>query len=502
MRSVHRYTSVALVLVFALVAGSAGAAEENLFAGFAQRVEAERVKWGAPGLAIAVVHKDQVVFEGGFGVRSLDTGEPVDVDTLFHVGSTTKAFIAAALGSLVDEGRLQWDDRVIDHLPGFRVADPYVTRELTIIDILSHRSGIQSTDLAWFTGMKPDEVLECLAHAKQATSFRSTWAYNNGMYIVAGEVIEAITGQSFESFVRERLFQPLGMQRTTGPIAEVAGRSNVAVSHALIDGEMTPIGLTDRYDPGAAGLFYSSVSEYTHWLRMWLNQGRWDGEQMLAPETVAMALTPHMVLAAGDIYPAAKEAGADIFAYGLAWFLQNYKGQRVNMHTGSLDGMSAIVGMVPGEDLGVVVFINADHIELRHALMYEVFDRVLGGETKDWSAHLRGLFGELAERADAAEKERFASLELAESALPLDRYAGLYQSPLFGDFRVEESEDGLVLQAGSLLSFDLKSVGAHQFVAYPRDRFMSRFVVPFEVAADNQPDALIFWGSEMRRMAD
>ncbi len=500
MRKRYQYISGILIVALSLYAGLANAGKE-MFADFAQRVEAERVKWGAPGLAIAVVHRNEVVFKQGFGVRSLATGEPVNTDTLFHVGSTTKAFITAALGILVEEGKLEWDDRVIDHLPTFRVADPYVTRELTIIDILSHRSGVQATDLAWFSGMQPGEVLSRLAYAKQSTSLRSKWEYNNGMYIVAGEVIEAITGQPFETFVRERLFKPLGMNRTTGPIAEVARRKNVAVSHAKIDGKMTPIGFTDRYDPGAAGLFYSSVSEYANWLRMWLNQGKSaNGKRIISEDTVKMAFTPHMVVGEDDIYPAAKEAGVDIFSYGLAWFLQTYKNQRVNMHTGSLDGMSAIVGLMPDQDLGVVVFINGDHIELRHALMYEVFDRVLGGDTRDWSSHLKNLFDQKHRAAEEVEQKYLATLDLnAESALPLERYAGIYKDPLFGEFRVEKNGGNLVLHGGSLLSFDLKPAGAHKFMAYPRDRYMSPFVVPFSVGADNKPDALTFWGSKIKR---
>jgi CubicO group peptidase (beta-lactamase class C family) len=491
------------LLLLSLIAFPAVGQDSSAFTDFAGRVEAERIKWGAPGLGIAVVHDDRVVFQGGFGVRSLATGEPVDENTLFHVGSTTKAFAAAALGILADEGGIGWNDRIIDHMPGFRVADPYVTLELNVVDILTHRSGIEGTDLAWVLGMTPDEVVARLPHAGQAAPFRTVWAYNNGMYVLSGELVEAVSGQPFTSFVRERIFSPLGMDRTTGPVEEIAQRSNVAISHAMVDGEMTPIGLTDQYQTGAAGSFYSSAADYSAWLRMWLNEGRFEDRQILSPESVGMAFTPHMVLPGTGIYPAAREAGAHMLAYGLAWFLQTYRGERVVMHTGSIDGMSAIVGLMPDHELGMVAFINADHIELRHALMYEVFDRVLGGERRDWSTDLKVLFDGLHEQAEAAQaKARAAAKGNGDPALPLERYAGLYRHPLFGDFRVALNDGQLRLEAGRLWRLGLDPVGAHRFRTVRDDGRGSGFVLSFGTDGANRPDTLHFWGNEAVRVEE
>ncbi|GAB4530024.1 MAG: serine hydrolase [Parvularculaceae bacterium] len=481
------------------------AAAQSPFDGLAERIEEERIAWGAPGLAIAVVQDDRAAFMGGFGVRDLATGRPVDENTLFHVGSTTKAFTAAAIGLLVDEGALGWDDAVVAHLPEFRVADPYVTRALTPIDLLTHRSGVQNTDLVWARGVSSDGFLDFLPNAEQSTSLRSAFEYNNGMYIAAGKLVEAVSGRPFTTFVRERLFDPLGMDRTTGPLSEIARRRNVAMSHDVIDGEMTPIGLTDYYDAGAAGLFYSSVSEYVNWIRIWLNEGVL-GERRILPEGyVERAFTPHMVLQR-PIYPAAEAAGADLFAYGLGWFLQEYRGRRVNMHTGSLDGMSAILGLMPEEDVGVVVFINADHIELRHALMYEVFDRVIdaksGGEPRDWSGELREIYGEIADEAAARRAEALAALDFdAPPLLALDAYEGVYVHKLFGEVEVRPAGSSLELLVAPHFAYGLQYAGGHRFLAHPRKRYDDPFPIEFEIGGDNRPMRLTAFGQAFDRKA-
>lgn len=494
------------LILAALALSAASAAAQSPFDGFAERIEQERIAWGAPGLAIAVVHNNEVSFMSGFGVRDLSTGRPVDENTLFHVGSTTKAFTAAAIGLLVEDGALQWDDPVVAHLPEFRVADAYVTRELTPTDLLTHRSGVRNTDLVWARGVTTDAFLDYLPYAEQSTSLRSTWEYNNGMYIAAGRLVEAVSGQPFTSFVRERLFSPLDMDRTTGPLEEIARRRNVAMSHDVIDGEMAPIGLTDYYDAGAAGLFYSSVSEYVNWIRVWLNDGMLGDQRILPEGYVERAFTPHMVLQQ-PLYPAANAAEADLFAYGLAWFLQEYRGRRVNMHTGSLDGMSAILGLMPEENVGVVVFINADHIELRHALMYETFDRVInateGGGVRDWSGELRTLYAQIAEDAEARRADTLAELDLeAAPLIALDSYAGAYAHDLFGEIAISRTADGLELAAAPHFFFDLEYAGGHRFLAHPHKRYNDPFPVEFEVGGDNMPVQLNAFGNAFGRKAE
>ena len=263
-----------------------------------------------------------------------------------------------------------------------------------------------------------------------------------------------------------------------------------------------------------AGMFYSSVSDYTNWLRMWLNEGKLGEESVLQSNTVQAAFTPRVSIPQ-PIYPAAKEAGVDLVCYGLGWFLHNYRGRRVNMHTGSLDGMSAIVGLMPEEELGVVVFINADHIELRHALMYEVFDRALGGEQSDWSGELRSLYESIEEKGKAARAEQLAELgDEDESAIPLKEYSGLYRHPIFGDAAVTTRGQTLVLKLPPLLSYELKPRGANRFVARrlrlgfenePEDR---RYrggdpgVIRFELGSDNRPTKITsLGGAEFKRVS-
>ena len=212
-------------LLFAFVVGLVftlplpASANDDPLAGLDAALEAAREQWHAPGFAVAIVKDDRVVYQRGFGTKHLGRNDPVDEHTVFTLASTSKAFTAMALGLLVEEGKLQWDDRVVKHIPEFRVADPYVTREVTIRDLLVHRTGVEPMDILWLRGFDTRTSLEHLQHAKQVTSLRSTWAYNNVMYNVAAEIVARVSGMTFQEFVTRRILTPLGMSDSlfTGP---------------------------------------------------------------------------------------------------------------------------------------------------------------------------------------------------------------------------------------------------------------------------------------------
>lgn len=412
--------------------------------------------WGAPGLAIAVVKDDQVAFARGFGVLELGRSDMVDADSLFHVGSTTKAFVSMSLGMLVEEGLIGWNDRVIDHLPDFRVADPYVTRELRITDLLDHGSGVMTGDLLWFSGASRAESMKRLAHAEQAFSLRNNWQYNNMMYLVAGELVAAVTGAPFEDFVRARIFEPLGMSRSVLTEADWDRQANKSVAHYPHPetGEMTVIEYPHIYEAGGAGLINSSVNDYTHWLRFLLRGGELEGQQLVSTATIDEMWRQHNSISAPP-YPAAQLANSQMFGYGLGWFVQDYRGEKMVMHTGSIFGQAAIVGLLPEHDLGVVVFINGDHVEIRHALMYEVFDRYLGyDEDMDWSTELKAMFDDIAAESKGNTKDD--DDQAPEMSLPLASYAGTYEHPYFGKMTVSMEDDSLILRIGTRLEYKMK----------------------------------------------
>lgn len=401
--------------------------------------------WRVPGLAIAIVKNDSVVFAKGYGV--LDVGKPAAVTehTRFAIGSTTKAMTSAALGMLVDEGKLRWDDRVIDHLPDFRLYDPYVTRELTVRDLLTHRSGLPGTDLLWLRADLPQaEMIRRLRHVRPNSSFRSQFTYQNVVYAIGGALIAKVSGMPWEDFIKARIFGPLGMTESEPLVLGIASRPNVATPHGDVRDtvRVVPIRTTDPV--ASAGSVWSSVSDMAKWMRFVLDSGRVAGKRLLAAGTFTEWITPQIRAPLGT-YPALTLARPHIFSYALGWFVQDYHGETVWMHTGSINGMSAIIGLLPDRRVGVYVLANLDHAELRHALMYKVFDLYSGNPDRDWSAELRKLFG--AETAAAAPPARPANA--APPSLALARYAGSYADSTYGTVEVALADGSLRAKFGN-----------------------------------------------------
>jgi len=411
-------------------------------------------EWGVPGLSIAVVKDDRVAFLKGYGVRSVETRDAVGPATLFAIGSTTKAMTAASVGMLVDAGRLAWDDPVVNHLPALRLSDPYVTRELTVRDLLTHRAGLPNTDYLWYrSGLGSQEILARLAHAPRESSLRSRFRYQNVMYQAAGELIGAVSGKPWADFVRERLLEPLGMTRTAPTFAEAAARADVAVPHFEVRGELRTIRNAPVDAIPAAGAAWSSAEDMARWLRFLLGDGTVGERRLLSEASLGELFTPQVTIRPDAFYPSARLTRPHFTTYGLGWFQQDYAGRKLDFHTGSIDGMVAICGLVRDERLGVCVLANLDHAELRHALMLRVLDVFGPGPGRDWSADLHALYAERRRKAD----EEAAGLEAGRQAgtrpsLALAAYAGAYADPLFGRVDVRAEAGELRLAAGSELT--------------------------------------------------
>jgi CubicO group peptidase (beta-lactamase class C family) len=391
-------------------------------------------EWRVPGLAIAVVKDDSVVFAKGYGVRELGKPGAVDVGTRFAIGSTTKAMTAAALGMLVDEGKVRWDEPVITYLPTFRVGDPYVTRELTVRDLLTHRGGLGNADQLWASAdYSTEEITNRVATLAPAYSLRSRFIYQNVMYAVAGEVIEAVSGTPWATFVRTRIFAPLGMTGTEPTLGALAAQPNVASPHMELRDTVRPVMNRPVDAVGPAGSVWSSVADMAKWARFILDSGRVGGRRLLSEASYHEIMSPQ-VIAPRDIYSTTSLVKPHFFTYGLGWFLHDYQGQAVAMHTGSIDGMSAIISLIPERRVGVCVLANLDHAELRHALMYRVFDMYTGNPPRDWSKELLALYTRLERQADSARRQQ-EQRRVADTrpSLPLERYAGTYTNPTYGN---------------------------------------------------------------------
>ena len=469
--------------------------------------------WEAVGLAVAVVKDGELVFAQGYGVRDLAAGGDVGPDTRFSIGSTTKAMTAAALGMLVDEGRIGWDDPVIDHLPDFRLSDPWLTREVTIRDLLTHRAGMGNADHLWYeVETDRDEILARFAHAPVAYSPRSSFIYQNIMYAVAGSVVEAVSGTPWPDFVTRRIFEPLGMDGTRALLSRVEGEPDVARPHYRVEGERVPIRNASVDPVDAAGSVWSSVSDMSLWLRFLLAGGvTSSGERLLEEATVEELFRPQALVPRDQFYPTARLTGPAWTTYGLGWFQQDYRGHKLDFHTGSIDGMVAIAGLVRDRDLGVYVLGNLDHVEVRHALMYRVLDLYLApDDVRDWSAEVKdlydGIVAEMDARRAAEEDARVAAEEGGvEGTAPshgLSAYVGRYEAEGFEPVEVTESGGSLRIYRGPGLQGPLVHWHYDVFRAEWDARWRGTAAVTFETGPDGSVVALRSGGGRMVRVPE
>lgn len=412
--------------------------------------EKSRETFGVPGFAVAVVKDDKVIFAKGYGVRELGKPDKVDQNTLFAIASNSKAFTVAALAILVDAGKIKWDDKVTQYLPEFELYDPYVTREITIRDLVSHRSGLATFggDLLWYeTDYTNDEILRRIRFLKPTTSFRSRYGYQNVMFVAAGKIVERVSGKKWSDFVRERILQPLEMNDTTTSIRDFKPNANIAAPHNENPetGRMRKIRYGNVDGAAAAAGINSSVADLANWLRMQLARGKFAGKTIFSERQSWEMQQPNIMIPISEA--AAKfNPTRHFYGYGLGWFLNDYHGRKIMSHGGALDGMLSQTAFMPEENLGVVVLTNAE-TPVYTALVNKTFDLFLNVPARDWSAELL----ERAKQGKAAQAEENRKIIAARVAntkpsLPLTAYAGTYGGDFYGDARVSEENGKLVVR--------------------------------------------------------
>ncbi len=408
-------------------------------------IEQSMARFDVPGMAVAVVEDGKVAYAKGFGVRHLDTKEPVNADTLFGIASNTKAFTSAALAMLVDEGKLSWDDKVIDHIPEFRLYDPYATREMTIRDLLSHRSGLglgQGDLMIWpDTDKSITDILAGLQHLKPQSSFRSTYAYNNLMFVTAGEVVARVSGMSWQDFVEQNMLQPLGMEKSRAGFSRIdKDNKNFATGNIPLNGKLHPFFVNYLEDFRGAGAIASNVNEMSLWLNTQLNGGVMaNGETLFSEKQQQQMWLPHINRA---VSKSAFEASRQQFSgYGLGWSINDYHGYKRVGHGGGILGMVSQVSLIPEKKLGVVVLSNQQVFAALSAVTEEIFEQALELEDKDYvemfaERHFKGK-----EKAYANAKP--ALVEDYQSALPNIYYTGTLHDNWYGDVVIEELDGAL-----------------------------------------------------------
>lgn len=425
-------------------------------AGFAARVDAVRKAAEVPGMAIAIVEDGKVELARGFGIRKLGGSEKVDADTIFMTGSTGKAMTTAALATLVDAGKLRWDDKVADLIPGFQMYDAWVTREMTLRDLLVHRSGLGlgAGDLLVIPRgtLSRAEVVRRLRFIKPATSFRSGYAYDNILYIVAGHVIDVVSGQPYEDYIREHVFKPAGMLHSTSDEAHRFANANRASPHGRTGGAVHGIGplkLLDEHDNLApastpAGLLAISANDLARWLQIQLARGALpEGGRLFSEAASAEMWTPQTLEPIGPPLPGLEAMTPNFQQYALGWEIRDYGGAKIIWHSGGVFGFVTVVVLIPDRKVGFAITQNSEDGQARFGLMYELLDHYLGLPKKDWPSLITKVRKERFDAALAAVNARAAAPAPSKPTLPLVKYAGRYVDAWYGDISIDSGTQGL-----------------------------------------------------------
>jgi CubicO group peptidase (beta-lactamase class C family) len=405
-----------------------------------------------PGVSVAIVKDGKVVVAKGYGVRKLGEAAPVDARTLFGIASNTKVFTATALGLLVEEGKLEWDAPVVRYLPGFQMWDPYVTRELTIRDLLVHRSGLGlgAGDLLWWPPSTYDrkEIARRLRFIKPATSFRNAYAYDNVLYLVAGEVIEALSGQSWEDFITTRILTKVGMSTSNVRHSAALTGGNVAATHARVEGTVRPIKPFDSDNTNPAGGINSNAEDMAKWMNTLLAHGTLaDGSRLFSEDTYRQITTLVTPIPFDDPPPELAPQRSNFRGYALGLGVSDYRGRKLLAHTGGLPGYVSRVMMAPDINLGVAVLTNQESGAAFDAIAFHVVDHYLGAPPMDWLEAYRKLVARLEAGVDDTDKKTAAARDASSKpSLPLQAYAGTYRDAWYGDVVIEPQGSGLVIR--------------------------------------------------------
>ena len=431
-----------------------------------------------PGIALAVVKDGKVVVAKGYGVRRLGDPARVDGRTLFGIASNTKVFTAVALGLLVEEGKIAWEAPVITYLPWFRLSDPYVTRELTVRDLLVHRSGLGlgAGDLLWWppSTYNRGEIARRLKDIPLATSFRSAYAYDNVLYLIAGEVIEAISGQSWEDFVSGRILKKVGMDGSNVRHSAAVAGANVAAPHAPLDGKVAPVKPFDSDNTNPAGGINSNAEDMAKWMTVLLSRGRLaDGSRLFSEQTYRQLTTLVTPMNVPQLPPEMAPRQPNFVGYALGLNVTDYRGRKVLMHTGGLPGYVSKVLWVPDAALGITVLTNQESGAAFDSIVYRVADHFLGAPAFDWPGSYRTIL-DRQKAAVAAQQAKAASARVASSnpSLALSAYAGTYADVWYGDIVIGMEQGKLTMRFTKTpdLAGDLEHWQYDTFIVRWRDR--------------------------------
>jgi len=445
--------SAALGLAAAALPATAQSPAREPYPGLDAYVTATLKTWNVPGIALAIVRHDSVIYLKGYGVRTVGRPDPVDDQTIFAIGSCTKAFTAAGIAMMVDEGKMRWDDPVTKYLPGFQVADPYVTREITLRDLLTHRTGIDRAEFLWYrSGLDRAEIVRRVRFLQQKAGFRSQFTYNNMMYLVAGQALAAVSGGTWDDFVQHRILDPLGMRSTTLTIRGLETQPDVSSPHRVKDGveHAVPWANVDNIAP--AGSINSNVRDMAQWVRLQLRHGTFGGKTLIKAASLDEThklLTPIPVGPPSPSSPVVHYLG-----YGMGWGTHDYDGHVELEHTGGIDGFLAHVALLPDDDFGIVLLSNDETTPMYGAIADWLLDRELKvSSPRDWNAVMHQSYTKARAQVDSAEaRENAKRVPDTHPTLSLERYAGTYTDSMYGPATVTVNDGKLVFTRAEMIA--------------------------------------------------
>jgi len=404
--------------------------------------EAAREAFGVPGAAVAVVCGDETYLQG-YGTKELGKDDPVTPDTLFAVGSVTKAFTTTAMAMLVDERKMAWDDHPRKHVPAFRLADPLADANVNLRDLVAHRTGVARHDSLWYNSKwSSEELLAKIASLALTYSFRSTYQYNNLMYMVAGLAVGAAAGTTWDQFVRSRIFGPLGMNRSVTSINDLADAGNFCTPHEKLEDEVVTVPWTNVDAVGACGSINSCVRDLANWLRFQLGDGTWNGERLVSKANLDETHSPHFVVPVDET--SRDLAETTITSYCLGWNLLNYRDRTIIAHGGAIDGFNAGVALVPKAGVGIAILSNLAHDLVVWSMRNSLLDHLLDLSPKDWYGEVKAIHAKNREQSDKDKKER-AEKRVANTnpSHDLADYVGDYSDDAYGTATVGLEEGAL-----------------------------------------------------------
>lgn len=445
-----------LLLAAFLIAGLVGQAQKSKgtdkrLAGVDTALSRLLKEWKVAGFAVAVVEKDKVIYSQGFGYRDLEQQKPVTPNTLFAIGSCTKAFTASLLGALEKEGKLNLDHKVAEYLPGFRFYNAELTENVTLRDLMCHRTGLPRHDYSWylFTTKSRDSLVNRIQYLEPSAGLREKWQYNNFMFLLQGVVAEKVTGKSWEQNIKERFFDSLEMNRSNFSVTDLQKEADASLGYGLQHDSI--IKKLDYYNIdaiGPAGSINSSVTEMANWVQAWINDGKFKGKTIQSASYLKNAISGNMVIGGG--YPGADNPDIHFSNYGLAWSLASYRGHYRVEHGGNIDGFSASTSFFPSDSIGIIVLVNQNASPVTALARNILADRLLKLKYINWSGNRLREVAKAKEEQKAAEKTKTASSRVAGTrpSHALKAYGGNFNNPGYGDIAVYERNDSLFAQVG------------------------------------------------------